>query len=1807
MKKIIISILLFLLYDYSNNIKSQVISAGVNHSIFLCTNQTAMGVGKNTDGELGVGMASAQAFPNAVPVINLADVKSVAAGNGYSIFLKTDGTVWSVGYNGYGQLGDGTLIDKSTPTQISSLSNIISIACGNTHALFLKNDGTVWSVGRNNFGQLGNGTTFDSSTPVQVIGLTNVIAISAGRSFSLFLKDNGVVWGVGINNQGQIGDATFTNRTTPVQSVGLTNISSISCGAYHSLFLRNDGTVWATGNNLSYQQSNSTPDSGRNTPGQISLLSSIKEIAAGYDYSLFLKNDGTLRVVGGNSFGQLGDGTTTNRSQINSLSLTNILAISAGEFHSLFLQNDGEVLSVGKNVNGQLGDGTTTQRTAPIQVSNLCHISQSSLYNTQGVSGKIYHDANEDCLLSSLENGLANRTLIINPGDIVVQTDINGSWYIDSLGIGTYNISVDSTENWKPTCAITQTFTVTDSESLTYGPNFGLYIQDSCTQPNVSIFMPVMRRGFQNQKVYIQACNNYLTTRDLIGAYTEIQLDTFLLFENASISFEDLGSNKYRFQHGDLNPGECVNYHINTKVKLSSEVGQTLCLEASLYPVEDCVLDTLAAENPLDFVPCDLPWDKSSLSIKSFCVNDSIVFNVNNTADLGQGDMDCYSPVRLFIDGQYILLDSLKLMGGESINYSFSGDGRTWRMEVDQHPLHPGKSFPNTSIEKCGSTSNWTHNLVNILPMDDADPIIDIYCGIVTASLDPNDKTGFPLGIGSNHVIEPNQKIEYKIRFQNTGTDTAFTVVIRDTLDTDLDILSIQSGVSSHPYTFKLYGPRVLEWTFDNILLPDSTTNEQASNGFVTFEVNQSKDLADNTEINNTVGIYFDFNEPVITNTTSHIIQRNLNIPSYSYRKNLVLESCSQYLLNGVTYVKSGEYYQIVEGGANNDTLLIIDLTLNQNSQLNISEIACYSYIAPDGQVYNSSGLKTAIVPNSVGCDSTININLTILNPSTKVDSHLACASFTWIDGNTYTSSNNSAIYTISGAAANGCDSIYYLDLTILSPQNPTINISSSEIDNLFCSGTSVNFTSSATNQGSNPIYNWKINGTTVSSGSSFSTTSLQDNDVVSCELISSETCVTQSSVSSNSFTFNVDPIPTISLGSVNNTSTCGNSDGSITINGTGSGTLTWSGQATGSQVVTLPYTLTNLSAGNYNLIFDNGCPSSSILATVANPSLPPTPTISNSGSLTFCEGGTVTLTSSIGTNITWSTGETTPSISVSSSGSYYVTNTVNACSSVSATKVVTVNPNPPTATISASGNTTICSGGSVTLTSDLASGNVWSNGASTQSIIVNSTGNYSVTTTLGSCTKTSNSIAIVVNPSPTIALGSVTPTGSCGGSDGTIQINGSGSGTISWTGTTSGTQNVILPILLQNFGVGSYNVTYANANGCNSNTVSATVSSPASPSTPSISAAGVTTFCQGGSVVLNSSATTGNVWSNGSTSQSITVNQSGTYTTVVSSAPGCDEISNEIIVTVIPTPVTPVITASGATTFCQGGSVVLSSSATSGNSWTGGGTAQDITVNSSGTYVVNVTENGCVSANSAPIVVTVNPIPAAPFLSASGPTTFCAGESVTLSSDVTSGIVWSPNGETSASITTSDAGTYFVTVLVNGCSNTSSAVTTSVNPVPTPSIASIADVCDTADVIVLNQGSPVGGVYTVNGTTATSFTPNAGNVGVNTIEYSLTQNNCTGTASTSITVIDCSTGVGLTETTLTFKLFPNPTTGIIEISGIPSEDITSIKVYDQVGKLILTDKQNNKINLTSFARGIYTVHIKTSRCEAQHKIELIK
>jgi uncharacterized repeat protein (TIGR01451 family) len=175
-------------------------------------------------------------------------------------------------------------------------------------------------------------------------------------------------------------------------------------------------------------------------------------------------------------------------------------------------------------------------------------------------------------------------------------------------------------------------------------------------------------------------------------------------------------------------------------------------------------------------------------------------------------------------------------------------------------------------------------------------------CEIIRNSYDPNDKTGFPAGISEENVIMRNQEIKYRIRFQNTGNDTAFVIIIRDTLEHFLNPSSVRVGASSHSYTFAQEGNK-MAFTFNNILLPDSTTNEPASHGFIDFFVRQNSDNPPNYFINNTAHIYFDFNDAIVTNTYTYEVKEiGVGINKIEDKKsNLFFPNPS----NGILYINS--------------------------------------------------------------------------------------------------------------------------------------------------------------------------------------------------------------------------------------------------------------------------------------------------------------------------------------------------------------------------------------------------------------------------------------------------------------------------------------------------------------------------------------------------------------------------------------------------------------------------------------------------------------------------------------------------------------------------------------------------------------------------------------------------------------------------------------------------------------------------------------------------------------------------------------
>jgi alpha-tubulin suppressor-like RCC1 family protein len=282
-------------------------------------------------------------------------IAQIVGGKGFTAVLRTDGTVWTWGDNLRGKLGGG-LDNRTRPTPVKGLTDVVQLATGGTHTLALKKDGTVWAWGENTFGQLGDGTTTDRSSPVQVAGLEDVTAVAAGALHSVALKKDGTVWTWGDDSYGQLGDAGSDAQTHPVQIKNLSDIKSIASGAYHSIALTKDGDLWAWGDDyygeLGYGYNHNTV----NVPVMITWIRHVQSIAAGYNYSLALTDDGFAYSWGFNGSGQLGLGDLTDRT-LPANFLHDVVAISAGNNHALAIKKDGTVWAWGDNTFGQTGTG----------------------------------------------------------------------------------------------------------------------------------------------------------------------------------------------------------------------------------------------------------------------------------------------------------------------------------------------------------------------------------------------------------------------------------------------------------------------------------------------------------------------------------------------------------------------------------------------------------------------------------------------------------------------------------------------------------------------------------------------------------------------------------------------------------------------------------------------------------------------------------------------------------------------------------------------------------------------------------------------------------------------------------------------------------------------------------------------------------------------------------------------------------------------------------------------------------------------------------------------------------------------------------------------------------------------------------------------------------------------------------------------------------------------------------------------------------------------------------------------------------
>ncbi|MEA5427362.1 T9SS type A sorting domain-containing protein [Arcicella lustrica] len=583
--------------------------------------------------------------------------------------------------------------------------------------------------------------------------------------------------------------------------------------------------------------------------------------------------------------------------------------------------------------------------------------------------------------------------------------------------------------------------------------------------------------------------------------------------------------------------------------------------------------------------------------------------------------------------------------------------------------------------------------------------------------------------------------------------------------------------------------------------------------------------------------------------------------------------------------------------------------------------------------------------------------------------------------------------------------------------------------------------------------------------------------------------CKSDSSLAS---TITVTPKPTQPKITASNSSICVGGSSILTSTACTNGILTWTGGLTGNSITVLP-----TATKSYKVLCTIGsCKSDSSLATTINVLPKPTqPKITASNS-SICVGGNSVLTSTActGGTLTWTDGLTGSSITISPTvtKTHKVLCTIGGCKSDSSlVTTITVTPKPTQPKITAS-NSSICVGGSSVLTSTACVGGTltWTDGLTGSSITISPTvtKTYKVLCTIGGCKSDSSLVTtITVTPKPTQPKITASNSSICVGGSSVLTSTACVGGTLTWTGGLTGNSITVSPTSTKSYKV------LCTINGCKSDSsLATTITVVPKPSQPKITASN-SSICVGGSSVLTATACTNGTltWTGGLTGNSITVSPTATKSyKVLCTIGGCKSDSSlATIITVIPKPTQPKITASNSSVCLGGNSVLTSTACTNGTlAWTSGLTGNSITVSPTTTksYKVLCTINGCKSDSSLATTITVVPKPTQPKITASNSSICVGGNSVLTSTACVGGILTWTGGLTGSSITVSPTATKFYKVLctINGCKSDSSLATTiTVVPKPTqPKItASNSSICVGGN-SVLTSTACVGGILTWTG-----------------------------------------------------------------------------------------------------------------------------
>lgn len=475
------------------------------------------------------------------------------------------------------------------------------------------------------------------------------------------------------------------------------------------------------------------------------------------------------------------------------------------------------------------------------------------------ISGKIFFDINGNCSQDANEPGLENWIVRIeSPNFTRYAVAKAGGEFLLLVDTGSYKIRLfPPNDSWQ-SCQAEIPLKVTGFLD-TFSVQVPVRALSLCPRNEVDVATPILRRCEEN--VYtVRYCNS--GTLPSLDTRVEIELDPYLTLMSSSIPATLLQGNTYSFDIGLLPNGECGSFTFTASLACDNTItGQTHCVRARIYPDSFCNVSG---------------WDRSIVEARAVCDQGVVRLSL---ANVGIGDMQ--EPVGFVIAEDVIMLTQpgdplyrrqLKA-GEESLVWTTQANGRTYRVISEQTSGYPGTSYPTAAVEGCRSdtSASFSTGFYTMFAEDDLEPFRSFDC---QESYEPDFnptylKRGHPKGYGVAYYVRPETDLEYLIQFQNTGTDTVFQIIVRDTLSPFLDPATVRPGTASHPYEFEVYGNGIVQFTLPNAALPPQSG---ANEGFVKFRVAFAKGVPCRTEVRNTAAVYFDYSPPFVTNQTLHTV-----------------------------------------------------------------------------------------------------------------------------------------------------------------------------------------------------------------------------------------------------------------------------------------------------------------------------------------------------------------------------------------------------------------------------------------------------------------------------------------------------------------------------------------------------------------------------------------------------------------------------------------------------------------------------------------------------------------------------------------------------------------------------------------------------------------------------------------------------------------------------------------------------------------------------------------------------------------------